>query len=41
MQCPGGLPIAVSQGRFAIQRICKENKLSYIFTPRHLTHKKK
>ena len=41
MQCPGGLPIAVSQGRFAIQRICKKNKLPYIFTPRHLTHKKK
>ena len=40
MQSPGGLPIALSQGRFAIQRICRSNNLSYIFTPRRLTHKK-
>ena len=40
MQSPGGLPLALSQGRFAIQRICRKNNLSYIFTPRHLTHKK-
>ena len=40
LQSPGGLPLALSQGRFAIQRICRKNNLSYIFTPRYLTHKK-
>ena len=40
LQSPGGLPLAISQGRFAIQRICRKNNLSYIFTPRYLTHKK-
>ena len=33
MQGPGGLPIAMTQGRFAIQRICKKEKLSFVFTP--------
>ena len=33
MQGPGGLPIAMTQGKFAIQRICKREKLSYVFSP--------
>ena len=33
MQGPGGLPIAMTQGKFAIQRICKRENLSYIFSP--------
>ena len=33
MQGPGGLPIAMTQGKFAIQRICKKEKLSFIFSP--------
>ena len=33
MQGPGGLPIAMTQGKFAIQRICKREKLSFIFSP--------
>ena len=32
-QGPGGLPIAMSQGKFAIQRICKKEKLSFVFSP--------
>ena len=32
-QGPGGLPIAMSQGKFAIQRICKKEKKSFIFSP--------
>ena len=31
MQCPGGLPLALAEGKFAIQRICKKEKLSYAF----------
>ena len=33
MQGPGGLPIAMTQGKFAIQRICKRENLSYVFSP--------
>ena len=33
LQGPGGLPIAMTQGKFAIQRICKREKLSFIFSP--------
>ena len=33
MQGPGGLPIAMTQGKFAIQRICKKENLSFIFSP--------
>ena len=33
LQGPGGLPIAMTQGKFAIQRICKKEKLSFIFSP--------
>ena len=33
MQGPGGLPIAMTQGKFAIQRICKRENLSFIFSP--------
>ena len=33
LQGPGGLPIAMSQGKFAIQRICKKEKLSFVFSP--------
>ena len=32
-QGPGGLPIAMSQGKFAIQRICKKQKKSFVFSP--------
>lgn len=32
MQCPGGLPLALAEGKFAIQRICKIEKLSYAFS---------
>jgi len=32
LQGPGGLPIAMTQGRFAIQRICKKEKLSFVFS---------
>ena len=32
-QGPGGLPIAMTQGKFAIQRICKKEKLSFVFSP--------
>ena len=39
MQGPGGLPIAMTQGKFAIQRICKKENLSFIFSP--LPSKKK
>ena len=31
MQCPGGLPLALAEGMFAIQRICKLEKISYAF----------
>ena len=33
MQCPGGLPLALAEGMFAIQRICKYENLSYTFLP--------
>ena len=33
MQGPGGLPIAMTQGKFAIQRICKRENLSFVFSP--------
>ena len=33
MQGPGGLPIAMTQGKFAIQRICKKENLSFVFSP--------
>lgn len=40
MQCPGGLPLALSEGKFAIQRICKLEKMSYAFaTPKLLANK--
>lgn len=39
LQGPGGLPIAMTQGKFAIQRICKREKLSFVFSP--LPKKKK
>ena len=39
MQGPGGLPIAMTQGKFAIQRICKKENLSFVFSP--LPRKKK
>ena len=37
LQGPGGLPIAMTQGKFAIQRICKREKLSFVFSslPKH------
>ena len=33
LQGPGGLPIAMTQGKFAIQRICKKEKLCFVFSP--------
>lgn len=36
LQGPGGLPIAMTQGKFAIQRICKKEKLNYVFSPKRL-----
>ena len=39
LQGPGGLPIAMTQGKFAIQRICKKERLSFVFSP--LPKKKK
>lgn len=36
MQCPGGLPIAMVQGMFSIQRICKKERQNYIFVDRRL-----
>ena len=33
LQGPGGLPIAMTQGKFAIQRICKKENLSFVFEP--------
>ena len=39
MQAPGGLPLAIAQGKFAIQRICKIEKLNYIFSPVKATKK--
>ena len=33
LQGPGGLPIAMTQGKFAIQRICKKENLSFVFAP--------
>ena len=32
LQAPGGLPLAMANGKFAIQRICKKEKLNYIFS---------
>lgn len=40
MQCPGGLPLALSEGKFAIQRICKIEKMSYLFAYNKLLAKK-
>lgn len=40
MQCPGGLPLALSEGKFAIQRICKLEKKSYLFSSTKLLAKK-
>lgn len=34
LQGPGGLPIAMTQGKFAIQRICKKENLNYVFSPK-------
>ena len=40
LQCPGGLPLAAAEGKFAIQRICKKEKLSYAFSSPSLLSKK-
>ena len=40
MQAPGGLPLALSSGMFAIQRICKLEKISYVFQTNKLLSKK-
>lgn len=31
LQSPGGLPLAIAEGKFAIQRICKKENLSILF----------
>lgn len=33
VQAPGGLPLALASGKFAIQRICKKDRKFYNFTP--------
>ena len=40
MQCPGGLPLAAASGKFAVQRICKLEKISYAFSAGKLANKK-
>lgn len=40
MQSPGGLPIALACGKFSIQRICKKEKLNYVFSPKRVKNKK-
>ena len=40
MQCPGGLPLALAEGKFVIQRICKLEKLSYAFSSGKIMAKK-
>ena len=40
VQGPGGLPLALAGGKFAIQRICKKENISYMFsTKKHKTKK--
>ena len=39
-QCPGGLPLALASGKFAIQRICKMDKQSLIVSPSKILAKK-
>ena len=34
MQCPGGLPLAAAQGKFAIQRICKKENVAIMLSPK-------
>lgn len=41
LQSPGGLPLAMTQGKFAIQRICKKERINHIFSPKFLTEIKK
>ena len=35
LQAPGGLPLAMANGKFAIQRICRKEKLNYVFSKVH------
>ncbi len=40
MQCPGGLPLALASGKFAIQQICKREKRSIIISIPNIVSKK-
>lgn len=40
-QAPGGLPLAMVQGKFAIQRICKKEKLAMFFKGQYAALEKK
>lgn len=41
MMCPGGVPVAMMQGMFAVQRICKHEKRRYFFVPRRVLRRLK
>lgn len=40
-QAPGGLPLALVQGKFAIQRICRKENMSMLFKGQYAALKKK
>jgi phytoene dehydrogenase-like protein len=40
VQSPGGLPLALACGRFAIQRICKKENIRYLLNPSKVKTKK-
>lgn len=40
VQCPGGLPLALACGRFAIQRICKKENIKLLMSPNKLKTRK-
>ena len=40
-QAPGGLPLAMVEGKFAVQRICKKEKLSMFFKEQYAQLKRK
>lgn len=41
LMCPGGVPTAMMQGMFSIQRICKEEKRKFLFVPRRMLRRLK
>jgi hypothetical protein len=40
IQAPGGLPIALATGRFAIQRICKKENIVFLLSKKKYKTKK-